>query len=131
MIVVDTSAIMEIVLKEVHAQACMDALVQTDELFISAGTLAELLIVAMRRKFITSVADLILEMDFQVIPVTADSAQRMAQAYQQWGKGVHPAKLNYGDCFAYALAKEKKCPLLYIGNDFLQTDIPAALPLPN
>ncbi len=50
-----------------------------------------------------------------------------ADAYRRWGKGFHKASLNFGDCFAYALAEELACPLLYIGKDFPQTDIVSAM----
>ena len=53
-------------------------------------------------------------------------ARQAGAAYRQWGKGFHPAGLNFGDCFAYALAKEQNCPLLFIGNDFSRTDIKPA-----
>jgi len=59
--------------------------------------------------------------------VTEAFAQRVARTYQRWGKGVHPAALNFGDCFAYALAEERACPLLYVGGDFARTDIVAAI----
>jgi ribonuclease VapC len=49
-------------------------------------------------------------------------------AYRDFGKGGHPAGLNFGDCFSYALAKERREPLLFVGNDFTQTDIEPALP---
>jgi len=62
-----------------------------------------------------------------VVPVTAKVAYQVAAAYRRWGKGVHPASLNYGDCFAYALARERNLPLLYIGQDFAQTDVQSAL----
>ena len=55
--------------------------------------------------------------------VTAASARRVAEAYARWGKGVHPASLNYGDCFAYACAKANDARLLYKGNDFVHTDL--------
>lgn len=45
----------------------------------------------------------------------------------QWGKGIHPAALNFGDCFSYEVAKEHGCPLLYVGSDFSETDIEGAL----
>lgn len=61
------------------------------------------------------------------MPLTAASARRIAGAYGQWGKGVNPAALNFGDCFAYAVAAENDCPLLYVGNDFTRTDLQAAL----
>ena len=57
------------------------------------------------------------------MPVTPIRAERVAEAYRQWGKGNHPARLNFGDCFAYALAKELACPLVFIGNDFARTDV--------
>ena len=65
---------------------------------------------------------------FVVAPVTGAGARRVAQAYAAWGKGVHPAGLNFGDCFAYALAKDFDEPLLFVGRDFAHTDIRPALP---
>ena len=50
-----------------------------------------------------------------------------ADAHRTFGKGIHPAGLNFGDCFAYALARQLGCPLLYVGNDFARTDIASAL----
>jgi len=126
MMVVDTSALMAIALKEPQGQACMDAIIQAEMLLMSAGTLAELLIVASRRHFAQDVKQLVADLDFEVVPVTEASARSMAQAYQRWGKGNHPAKLNYGDCFAYALATERNYPLLYVGDDFMQTDVLSA-----
>ena len=60
-------------------------------------------------------------------PVTAAQARSARQAYLDFGKGHHPAGLNFGDCFAYALANETGQPLLFKGNDFTQTDIESAL----
>jgi len=125
--VVDTSALVAIVLKEPQAQACMEALIDADALLISAGTLTELLIIASRRNCVQEINQLMTDLSFEVVPVTQASAYSAAQAYQRWGKGNHPAKLNYGDCFAYELAMSKNCPLLYVGNDFAQTDVQSAL----
>ena len=55
------------------------------------------------------------------------AARRVAGAYGRWGKGVHPAALNFGDCFAYETAKSHGCPLLFVGGDFAQTDIASVL----
>ena len=66
-----------------------------------------------------------------IIPVTAASARRVAAAYDAWGKGVHPAGLNFGDCFAYEVAKAHECPLLFVGDDFTKTDIRNALQRPD
>jgi ribonuclease VapC len=51
----------------------------------------------------------------------------MAQAYSRWGRGVHPAGINLGDCFAHEVAKQHSCPLLFIGSDFSKTDIEPVL----
>jgi ribonuclease VapC len=59
--------------------------------------------------------------------VTLAAARRIAQAYELWGKGMHPAALNLGDCFAYEVAKEHACRLLYVGDDFSKTDIERVL----
>jgi len=127
MIVLDTSALVAIAMREPQAQACMEAMVGSDMLLMSAGTLTELLIIAARRNFAQDVSQLLTDLNVEVVPVTQFSAQRAAQAYQRWGKGNHPAKLNYGDCFAYELATSRHCPLLYVGQDFAQTDVQSAL----
>lgn len=127
MIAIDTSALMAIVLSEPEADACIHALEVEDRVLISAGTLAEVLIVAARRNIAEDLAGLIERLGFEVVSVTAASARRICHVYQLWGKGVHPAGLNYGDCFAYDVAKTNGCPLLYVGGDFAKTDIPGAL----
>ena len=127
MIAVDTSALMAIVLNEPEADACAAVLEVEDRLLISAGTVAETLIVAGRRNVAGEVAQLIDGLGFEIVGVTSASARRIAQAYEKWGKGVHPAALNFGDCFAYEVAKEHRCPLLYVGEDFSQTDVEGVL----
>ena len=123
MIAVDTSALMAIVLNEADANACIAALEREDEILISATTIAEALIVAARRNVGEEMANLIDGLGFNAVAVTPASARRVALAYARWGKGVHAAGLNFGDCFAYELAKEHDCPLLYVGDDFAKTDI--------
>jgi len=123
MIVVDTSALMAILLNEQKADACAEALAQSDEIFISAGTLAEALIVAAGRNLVDELNRLMDGLSIQTHPIQTASARRVAEAYQKWGKGNHSAKLNFGDCFAYVAAKELNCSLLYVGDDFSQTDI--------
>jgi ribonuclease VapC len=126
-IAVDISALVAIVLKEPRADACLAALEAEDEVLISAGTLAEMLIVSSRRNVGTEMARLIDRLAPDVVPVTPAAARRIGAAYQLWGRGVHPAALNFGDCFAYAVAKEHACRLLYVGEDFAKTDIEAVL----
>jgi ribonuclease VapC len=123
MIAVDTSALMAIVLGEPEADSCSAVMQAEDDLLISAGTVAEALIVAGRRNVGEPLAQLIDGLGFEIVPVTPAVARRIAQAYASWGKGVHPAALNFGDCFAYVLAKEHGCRLLYVGEDFRRTDV--------
>jgi ribonuclease VapC len=127
MIAVDTSALMAILLVEQAAQACENALKLDPDVVISAGTLTETLIVASRRNLGEQVLRLVDELNFDVIPVTRASAERIELAYACWGKGKHPASLNLGDCFAYDVAKQHGCKLLYIGQDFAKTDIESVL----
>ncbi len=127
MIAVDTSALMAIVLGEADAGACMAMLETEPVVLISAGTVAEALIVAARRKVAEEMAKLIDGLGFDVVTVTAASARRISAAYENWGKGVHPAGLNFGDCFAYEVAKAHDCRLLFVGNDFSKTDVESVL----
>ncbi len=127
MIAVDTSALMAIVLDEPAAPVCMDVLEVESQVSISAGTVAEALIIAARRNVGQRMAELIDGLGLNVIAVTQASARRIADAYDRWGKGVHPARLNLGGCFAYEVAKEHGCPLLFVGKDFSKTDLESAL----
>ena len=128
MIAVDTSALMAIILNEPEADACIAVLEAEDPLLISAGTVAEALIVASRRQVGEEMERLIAGLGFEVVSLTSASARRVAQAYGQWGKGAHEAALNFGDCFAYEVARANRCRLLYVGADFQKTDIGRALP---
>jgi ribonuclease VapC len=127
LIAIDTSALMAIVGREPLAGACYDKLMSERKLIISAGTLAEALVVAARRNVTAEMNRLTRDLEWDVVPVTLATAGGIAAAYATWGKGVHRAKLNLGDCFAYEVAKRYNCPLLFIGDDFSQTDIVSAL----
>ncbi|MGE0651711.1 MAG: type II toxin-antitoxin system VapC family toxin [Alphaproteobacteria bacterium] len=127
MIAVDTSALMAIVLNEPEADACITVMENEDDLLISAVTVAEALIVAARRNVGAEMWRLIDGVGFEIVAVTSASAQRIAQAYKTWGKGTHPAALNFGDCFAYEIAKAHRCRLLYVGEDFGKTDVGSVL----
>ena len=126
MTVVDTSALMAILLGEPSAAACRMILATEDRLLMSAANLAEALIVADRRHIGEAMRSLLEGLAIGVAPVDADAARRAAAAYGIWGKGVHPAGLNILDCFAYALAAERGVALLFVGEDFSRTDIAAA-----
>lgn len=127
MIAIDTSALIAIVGREPTAEACFDRLMEERTLLISAGTLAETMIVAGRRNLDGEINRLVRDIQWDVVPVTLETVQGVAQAYATWGKGVHAAKLNLGDCFAYEVAQRYDCPLLYVGDDFSKTDIKSAL----
>ena len=127
MIAVDTSALMAIMLREEEAEACKTVFEAETELVISAGTVAEALIVAARRNVVEEMNRLIDGLGFDVVSVTSAAARRIAAAYQRWGRGVHPAGLNFGDCFAYEVAREHACSLLFVGDDFAKTDLESAL----
>ena len=127
MIAVDTSALMAILLNEDTADACSRVLERGDEILISAGTLAEALIVAAARGVGSQMRALVAGLGMQVVPVTGETAQNVAVVYARWGRGHHPAGLNFGDCFGYTLAEQRGCPLLYVGQDFSQAAVASAL----
>ena len=129
--IVDSSALIAILRDEPEAQAFSDAIEYEVSVRISAATLFEASMVA--DKFgspILSVRfDEIVEDSKMVIEsVTAVQARMARQAYRDYGKGSgHPANLNFGDCFSYALARDKREPILYTGDDFVYTDLRSAL----
>ncbi|MEJ7138514.1 type II toxin-antitoxin system VapC family toxin [Amphibiibacter pelophylacis] len=127
MIAVDTSALMAIVLNEPEADLCAAVLEIEDDVLISAGTVAEALIMAEKWNVSAEMSQLLDGLGFQFISVTSATARRVADVYTQWGRGSHPAKLNFGDCFSYDVAKENGCPLLFVGHGFSHTDIRSAI----
>ncbi|RAK63342.1 type II toxin-antitoxin system VapC family toxin [Phenylobacterium kunshanense] len=127
MICLDSSALLAIAMGEPGWERCMDAIHAERELIMSAGTLTEVLIVAARRGLEEEVEALLTGLNPQVVALARDSATAAAAAYRRWGKGLHPAGLNYGDCFAYEAAQRHGCPLLYVGDDFSKTDVVSAL----
>lgn len=66
-------------------------------------------------------------MQIEIVAVEGEKADHIRTVYERYGKGFHPARLNFGDCFAYALAETRDCPLLYVGNDFTRTRHTASL----
>jgi ribonuclease VapC len=128
-IVVDTSALMAVLHNEPRAASCTALLARETEVLICAGTLAEALIVAGRRHFAEKMTLLVADLRIEAVLLNKASAGRTAAAYARWGKGVHPAALNFGDCFAYALAAWNRCPLLFVGDNFGKTDVASALPM--
>lgn len=126
-IVVDTSALMAILLDEPEASACIAAMADAGSVLISAATAAEAQIVADRRGVGAEMRSLLAGTGMEFVPVTATAAIRVADAYARFGRGQHPARLNFGDCFAYEAAAAAVAPLLFVGDDFRATDMVPAL----
>ena len=129
MIVIDTSALLAILLREPTADRCKERLEAGDQVLISAGTLAEALLVAQRRELGAALDHLLTGLDLEIVAVDEAEARRVAQAHAKWGRDRHAANLNFGDCFAYAVARRYDCPLLFVGDDFGRTDIAPAISL--
>jgi ribonuclease VapC len=128
--VLDTSAIVAILFDEPE-RVRFDRLIEADPVrLISAATRVEACLVIEGRKQTLGrrLLDRFLALSgADIVPVTAQQAEAACDAFRQFGKGRHPASLNFGDCFAYALAKATGEPLLFKGGDFARTDIePAA-----
>lgn len=131
MTVVDSSAIIAVLRQESDADAYLDAIDTAETLRISAANHLEAAIVVdsardpvASRRF----DQFVVEADIRVEPITATHARIAREAYRDYGKGSgHKAGLNFGDCFAYALAKHSGEPLLFKGEDFTHTDIASAL----
>jgi ribonuclease VapC len=127
-IVVDSSALMAVIGHEVRSDAVSACLLGQGRFLMSAGTLVECHVVSTYRRVHAGMMALIDSFEIEIVPFDAEMAAACGRAYRTWGKGVHPAGLNFGDCFAYALAKSRDLPLLYVGGDFALTDIRAAIP---
>lgn len=129
--IVDTSAVVAILRKEPDAGRYEDALAISVSPLISAGTYLEASIVvdANRDPVLSArLDDLVAASRMSIEPVTEEQAKIARQAYRGYGKGSgHPAKLNFGDCFSYALARATGKPLLFKGDDFTHTDLEPAL----
>jgi ribonuclease VapC len=128
--IIDTSAILAILFAEAEAPAYASAIAGADVRKISAVNLLEAAIVIDNQLGAAAGRQLDAFMEqsaIAVVPATEAQVRIARQAYLDFGKGNHPAGLNFGDCFAYALAKSTAEPLLFKGDDFSRTDIVAAL----
>ena len=129
--IVDSSALVEIALGEVSAAILLAELANSSMNRISAANLLETWMVIDRRgvpEALPILADTIMRAALDVEPVTVAQVEIAREAWARYGKGSgHPAQLNFGDCFAYALAKHLDEPLLFVGNDFMHTDVQTAL----
>jgi ribonuclease VapC len=129
--ILDTSAVIAILADEADSELYIKAISRAPQCRISAGNFLELSIV-LEAQFGAEVLRqsdaLFRRVGIVIEPVTVEHAHTARQAFHDYGKGRHPAALNYGDCFAYALAKATGEPLLFKGDDFSRTDSAPALP---
>ena len=124
--VLDTSAVIAILQSEPAADKLIAALEEADVLRMSAATVLEASVVLFARYGDSGDRELDLflyRLGVDIIPVTAEQTDLTRAAYRRFGKGQHAARLNFGDCFSYALAKSLGEPLLFTGDDFSKTDV--------
>jgi ribonuclease VapC len=127
--IIDTSAIIAVLFNEDDAKVYAQSISQSDSRRMSAATFVETAIVVETQTKTSGSRQLdafLRKADITIEPVTEEHAHIARQAFIDFGKGRHPAGLNYGDCFSYALAKATGEPLLYKGKDFSKTDLVAA-----
>ena len=127
--IVDTSAVMAVLFGEHEAKRFNEAIAHSTHCRMSVVNFVEAAIVLESRSGIEAgiALDAFLgESDIELVPVTVEQTRAARRAWRRFGKGNHPAGLNFGDCFAYALAEEMREPLLFKGRDFALTDIEAA-----
>ncbi len=129
--IVDTSALIALVTDEPEAARVRDAMLSASELAIAAPNRVEAGLVLGGRGLAepdTFLAGILDRLQIETADFTPAHSRVAVTAWQQYGRGRHPAKLNYGDCMAYATAKLAGEPLLFVGDDFALTDIESALP---
>jgi ribonuclease VapC len=124
--IIDTSALVAILDQEPEAERIVRTLAATPERMLSAANLVEVGIVMQARRGDDGARDvdlLLAKLRIEIAPFTARQAEIARKAFRRFGRGRHDAKLNFGDCFAYALAKDASTPLLFKGDDFGKTDV--------
>jgi ribonuclease VapC len=127
--IIDTSAIIAVLFNEDDAKLYAHLIARSDIRRMSAATFVETAIVVETQTKTSGSRQLdafLRQADIAIEPVTEEHAHIARQAFVDFGKGRHPAGLNYGDCFSYALAKATGEPLLFKGKDFSKTDLVAA-----
>lgn len=128
MIAVDSSALVAVVLGEPDAESFL-AKLQSTYTVLSAANLVEAAIVVEARQGLDAARDLELLVEGvvdEIVPVDPSHAAAAVEAWRRYGRARHPAGLNFGDCFAYGLARLRGLPLLFKGDDFSSTDVAVA-----
>lgn len=127
--VIDSSALLAVVLGEPDAEAVAERLVAPVRKLVSAATLLEAAVAAERRGGLEArdrLDRLVARIEAEVVPFDAAHLGWARDAFRRFGKGRHPAALNLGDCIAYATARHAVLPLLFKGDDFARTDLEPA-----
>jgi ribonuclease VapC len=127
--VVDSSALVSILLQEPEHQRLLDKAANAELSIVGAPVALETVMVLSGRSDKdprSLLASLLRTMAAEIVPFTEEHYDAAVSAFLRYGKGRHPAALNFGDCMSYALARVSGLPLLYTGNDFSKTDIQAA-----
>jgi len=129
--IVDSSALVAVAKREANWETFIARMEEVEQLSMSAAAYLETGIVldGLRNPVVSARLDaLIEESQIVVEPVTVEQAKIAREAYRNYGKGSgHRAQLNFGDCFSYALARVKREPILFVGDDFGHTDLRSAL----
>ncbi len=128
--IVDSSALLSLVFREPAAERIADALSETEFCAIGAPTLTETAIVLAAKLGDSSraiLSRLVEELDLVIVPFTAAHGREAREAFLRYGRGRHPAALNFGDCLTYAVARLAAQPLLFVGEDFRRTDLDSVL----
>lgn len=129
--VIDTSALLAVLQDEPERRAFNEAIEAAERRAVSTATFVETSIVIEARWGADGLRDLDLflaKANIELVPVDIEQANAARRAFSGYGRGRHPAGLNYGDCFSYALAKVLGAPLLFKGEDFLRTDVAPVAP---
>jgi ribonuclease VapC len=123
--VIDSSAIIAILRREAELEQFAKAISSDPVRLLSAATMVEIgiLLIARSDSAYQGFEQLVADIEIEIVPVDEQQSRIALDAFRRYGKGRHPARLNYDDCFTYALAKLSGEPLLFKGNDFSQTDI--------
>ncbi|MER2534880.1 MAG: type II toxin-antitoxin system VapC family toxin [Rhizobiaceae bacterium] len=131
MIVIDTSVVIAVLKNEPDAATLIRRMAAASVRHMSAGSIVECGIVVGANygdAGLEAMRQLCASLSLDVIPVDADQARTGYEAFRRYGRGSgHPANLNFGDCFSYALARTRHLPLLFKGDDFIHTDVVPAL----
>jgi len=124
--IIDSSGLVTIILREAGHEIVRQKLLSAPVVRISAGTLIEVRMIAAGRGFEPDLLRLLSTINIQVIPVDQHHVDLAIEGFRNFGRGRHRESLNFGDLFAYALARQHNEPLLFVGEDFSKTDVQVA-----